>query len=162
MTLSRLTITEESFRTLAAQMPFYKMAETLDVGLRTITWLACKWRVRSQFGTKPGTAEEAAMCVKLREQGLSQKAIAEAIGRSQDFVSRRLAGKERRHPGGKLVECTPWPKKETTMKAAMGERRYDSVRVPAGPTVDGNRMARRARVDAMPLQGSAAAMCAGA
>jgi len=128
--MRRFQVTEPVLRDLVARHPYYEIARMFQCDTRTVGVLAARYGLASAFVAKAGTAEEIARIRELSAQGWPIKRIADTLGRSQDFVSRRIKAVDetgdlpapyRRPPR------TGWPLPNTSAEEALSGRRFDNV-----------------------------------
>lgn len=171
--MTRRVIDEAQFRALVAIYPLYEVAERLEIGRRAVSVLAARYGLSSGFVSRGATAAEEARIHALAEEGLSVKAIAEEMGRSHEFVARRLNGLAKPAEG-----CAPpsrtrrraWPRPDTTIEAALGGRRYEDVTAttldrecpPGRWPINGVSLAAVGRFAATSFTRSSADLCADA
>ena len=153
--MRRLEIAETVLRDLVARYPFYEIARQYQCDTRTVGVLAARYGLMHAFVAKAGTAEEDARIRDLNGQGWPIKRIADTLGRSQDFVSRRINAITD-SSGGRSPYRRPsragWPLPYTTVDAALGERRFEDV--------DEDVLVRECPPHLRPLNGAALASAA--
>ncbi len=168
--MSRWTLDEATLRALVAQQPFYAIAARFNIDTRAVAALAARYGLTSAFVAKAATAPEEARIAELQDAGWSIKRIAEAMGRSQDFVARRVHGLAK--PVGAAVRGRPsrgaWPRPDTNIETALRKRSYDDVdetvlarECPPGRwAINGAALAAAGRFAAGSFTRSAADLCA--
>lgn len=168
--MSRFDLDEATFRALAAKAPFYAIAARFDVDTRTVAALAARYGVASAFVAKGATAAEEAEIRARSAEGWSIKRIATALGRSQDFVARRIHGLSA--PEDLALTGRPprgaWPRPTTTAAQALRGRSYDDVPAavlarewpPRRGAVNGAALATAGRLSAHSTSRSTADLCA--
>jgi hypothetical protein len=169
--MNRVTIDEATMRQLVATHRFYEIARMYKCDVRLVGRLAQQYGLRSAFVAKAATAEEEARVRELLAAGWSVKAIAEELGRSQDFVQRRMEAcddvDDDESGEGDAPLRTGWPIPHTTAEAALCGRRYDDVREeildrecpPFRWPLNGAALAAAARNAAVSFSRSAADLC---
>jgi len=145
-----LHLSEPLLRDLVARYPFYEIARMYKCDARMVGALAAKYGLASAFVAKAGTEEEKVRIRELAAEGIPIKRIALAIGRSQDFVARRLKTMDEDDDDDWLEEAWSsegWPRPDTTCAEALRGRRYDDV--------DEEILAREVPPNRLPLNGAA-------
>ena len=128
--MTRRIIDEAEFRALVAAYPLYIVAERLDLSRRTVSVLAARYGLTSAFGVRKATAAEDASIQALAAQGHSVSHIAAQIGRSHEFVARRLNGDAppvRESETARRPRSGAWPIPDTTIGVALDGRHYEDV-----------------------------------
>jgi DNA-binding CsgD family transcriptional regulator len=184
--MRRLNIAEDVMRTLVARHPFYEIARMFKCDTRTVGALASRYGLRSAFAAKAATTAEEERIRALRAEGLSVKRIAETLGRSQEFVAKRVwaeAGddvaerdddesdedesEEDESDEDLLLQCEGWPRPDTDHAQALGHRCYEdmSVRIlerecpPQRAPLNGGALASAARLANRSTLRSSADLC---
>ncbi len=154
-------IPESQLREMVKTMSFAAIAKHFGCDVRAIGKLAaaCGWKTcHGKHPEKPG---EVARIRELRALLWSVKAIADDLGRSQEFVARRIWRLENpeQPAGGRPRVQNDWPVRNTTDKLALkGQPLFDDVRLKqsVGEPVNGTRYARN-KIEA--CIGTSAALC---
>jgi hypothetical protein len=166
----RVIIPEAALRTLVARYPFYAIAQIYKCDTRTVGMLAAEYGLRSAFIAKAPTEEEVARVHALAAEGLSIKKIAQMLGRSQDFVARRVREMPPVDDGDddEGVSRDGWPVPDTTMSDALAGRRFEDASTdallrewPAGRRpLNGMQLAAVGRFASRSMSRSTADLCA--
>jgi len=122
-----LHLSEPLLRDLVARYPFYEIARMYKCDARMVGALAAKYGLASAFVAKAGPEEEKVRIRELAAEGMPIKRIALAIGRSQDFVARRLKTMDEDDDDDWLEEAWSsegWPRPDTA--CAESSRRLRS------------------------------------
>ena len=167
--MKRLDIDAATLRELVEQYPLYQIAQRYDCEARRVVALARDYGFGSAFTARPATADEVTEIFRLVDAGWSAKRIATYLGRSQDFVGRRvnnLVLPPDRHIG--RPTRIGWPKVESTPEKALCGRHYEDVdeetllrECPPGRwPINGAALAAAGRWSATSQSRSAADLCA--
>ena len=166
--MTRRDIDEAEFRALVAEYPLYVVAERLEMNRRTVTLMAERYGLASAAAPPRGTAEEWTRIQALAGEGCTITHIAKQLGRSQEFVARRLnrLARPTDAPTPRRKRGT-WPQPDTTIEAALKGGRYEDVaetllrrECPAGRwPINGAALAAVGRFAATSFTRSSADLC---
>ncbi|TAK98952.1 MAG: helix-turn-helix domain-containing protein [Rhodospirillaceae bacterium] len=153
--MRRFQVAESVLRDLVARFPYYEIARMYKCDTRTVGALAACYGLSSAFVAKAGTAEEIERIRELSAQGWPIKQIADTLGRSQEFVSRRVkavAESGEVQTPYRRPSRAGWPLPYTSAEEALGEQQFDDM--------DEQVLARECPPHLRPLNGAALASAA--
>lgn len=94
--MQKLNISPEALRSVAGKMIAWRAAESLGLNITQFYYLSRKYSVSTAYVRKRWSDKEISTVIEMRKEGVSQRDIGIAMGRSEQSIKTLLRNMRRR------------------------------------------------------------------